>query len=184
MWGTDIAKNVLEWIHLSHLENMYNLAATPYSPEFRTIPDLTAPQINAFFELKSRNRPMRGLKGTANRRPRSDYRWWSVDSAQISGHERRARAENKQLFWIFMLSETRESPTNTPTLNYRHIRSRESWVLPWEIHERVSVSGSRYKHIGYNTFSNDKFVAGPSTPRSKIHIEASIVNIVAPAFSL
>lgn len=151
MYPVEKARNYVEPIHIDFLCRHFLLKPGGFADLNMNgaNPDLVnrGQEVKAVFELKSRNFPRN--QNAERKRPISDFAWWFLEPEQIKRYEEFQKANPQvNLYWIFLLSQTRIPPTELPKLWEASFLERDIYVVPWAAHELVELTDSEKKHIG------------------------------------
>ncbi|MBT3836649.1 hypothetical protein HOD05_00205 [Candidatus Woesearchaeota archaeon] len=133
-------------------------------------PDLIGKE--AIFELKSRTYPL--VQNGMRKRPRSDFEWWPLDVDQIKNYEGHSQNSELTLYWLLLLGQSKNAPTEMRSVSERSILYRDIYVLPWDAHHLVDPAPSGKKHLGLSRIKSNYAFSSKDIPKGSLHVEGSI----------
>ncbi|MBN1645030.1 hypothetical protein JW851_03255 [Candidatus Woesearchaeota archaeon] len=186
MQDVNSVKSQIEQVNIAYLCKNFTLIPFSYEiiQEEGVKPDLYGPGENGkpqcIFELKSRTYPK---NQTGRIRPKTDYEWWRADAQQIRDYETLAEKLGIDLVWVFVLSYVSKPLTRTDKISETIIREREIYIVPWKVHELVSITPKRgVKNMGLSKIKKQYKFIYQTVKKGKLLIAKNIEERVKEFF--
>ena len=181
MISTHKVKKDLEKIHLEYICRNFKLQNNIIYHEKRAYPDLyNLGKPKFLFELKSRAFP-REQKGKRIR-PITCFGWWHLSYSQIKRYEELGKAKGLELFWIFMLSQTKVEPTLMDKITENSIIKRDFYIVSWDAYKLIKPAPGKEGYIGLARLKRNYDFSESEIKKGKLYLPKNIEKKVGLCF--